>query len=75
MPTNRVGNRTAAELKKFWRSVKDDTTQPIQIRMRAASKLQRLYDLDSPPVAPPSKPITRAEALAAIQAVTGKGNA
>jgi hypothetical protein len=73
MATNRIGNRTAAELKKFYRKILHDDAQPVSVRMRAAAKLQKLYDLDSPePPAPYAPAITRADALAAIKAVSGE---
>jgi len=69
-----MGQRTTAELKKFYRSVVHSDA-PLADRMRAAARLQKLYDAekDQKPT-PAPKPMTVDDARAAIAAVT-KGNA
>jgi hypothetical protein len=64
-----MGRRTTAELKKFYRGIVHSDA-PLADRMRAASRLQKLYDAEAP-AAP--VPVTRQQALDAIKAVTGTG--
>jgi hypothetical protein len=69
-----IARRRRAELAKVLRSLMNDTTQDAQVRLRAASKLQRLYESETPAPSPAPKPMTADDARAAIAAVT-KGNA
>lgn len=69
-----MSRRTVAELKKFYREIVHSDA-PLADRMRAASRLQKLYELEKPVSAPAPKPMTKEQALAAIASVRNQEKA